>query len=203
MTRLLRLMLLPVLCLTQFGCLDTPAGNAVSADDAKPHWGRGGPRNGYIWVVYPDILAKWVREIPEIARGTPADQVIKRLGEPDCDCIAGPVTLANFIWLPYPDRGCDRWVQYIVAMDNRVEMDSSGKHFYFVPLSDASDIENITMIFDQDNHYKTYWVENPLHPSKMDAPFNPDPSTWDHDLTSLMLAGPAACTRPVVNQMTH
>jgi hypothetical protein len=70
--RLLRFMLLPVLCLTQASC-DTPAGRAVTADEdkAKPHLNRGAPRNGHPWVVYPDVLAKWAREIPEIAKGNP------------------------------------------------------------------------------------------------------------------------------------
>src|SRR5580700_9488300 len=98
--RLLRLMLLSVLCLAHVGCIDTPAGRAVTADEdkAKPHLSRGGPRNGYLWVVYPDILAQWVREIPEIGKGTSADEVIKRLGDPDQDYINAPETfLPRFV----------------------------------------------------------------------------------------------------------
>src|ERR1700722_18565139 len=94
--RLFWFMLLPIFCFMQTGCTDTPAGKAVSSDDAKPHLSRGGPRNGYLWVVYPDVLAKWVREIPEIAKGTPADEVIKRLGEPDQDYINAPETFNPF-----------------------------------------------------------------------------------------------------------
>jgi hypothetical protein len=189
---LLRLTLLPVLCVTQLGCTDTPAGKAVSADDAKPQLSRGGPRNGHPWVVYPDVLAKWVREIPEIAKGTPADEVIKRLGEPDQDYINAPETFDPFA----SDAGYDRYVVYFVAMDDA---------FKGAPVNSASylvDIESIALVFGPDNRYKTYWVDNPLHPfsvNTLSTPINPD-QIFDHDLTSLVLAGPAASTRPIVSQ---
>jgi hypothetical protein len=182
-----RLRLLPVLCLTLVGCIDTPAGKAVTADEGgeKPHLSRGCPRNGYLWVVSPDVLAKWVREIPEIAKGTSGDEVIKRLGEPDLDYICGPD--------PGPfssDAGYDRWVVYYVAMDR----DGAGI---------LNDIESIALVFGPDNRYKTFWVENPLHHHKLStipgAPITAD-QLFDHDLTSLMLAGPAACTFPTASQ---
>jgi hypothetical protein len=187
--RLLRLMLLPVLCLTHLGCTDTPAGKAVSADDAKPHLSRGGPRNGHPWVVYPDTLAKWVREMPEIAKGTPADEVIKRLGEPDEDYINAPEI---FFPVFFPDRGYDRCVLYFVAMDRFDE---------YEPISSTNlrEIESINLIFDPDNRYKTYWVENPLHPWKLNEP----PATPDQDLMSLIREGPAASTDPTVGQISH
>jgi hypothetical protein len=180
-------MLLPVLCLTQWGCTDTPAGKAASADDAELHLSRGGPRNGHPWVVYPDVLAKWVREIPEIAKGTPGDEVIKRLGEPDQDYINAPEPFGPFYF--FPDAGYDRYVLYFVAMDRWDE---------YLPISSTNliDIESIALIFGPDNRYKTYWVQNPLHPWKS----NEEPATLDQDLTSLAQAGPAACTRPTVSQ---
>jgi len=177
-----------VLCLTHVGCVDTPAGKAVTADEdkAKPHLNRGGPRNGYPWVVYPDVLANWVREIPEIAKGTPGDEVIKRLGEPDQDYICGPD--------PGPfssDAGYDRWVLYFVAMDSSTNLIA---------------IESIDLVFGPDNRYKTFWVENPLHRHNVNttpgAPITTD-ELFDHDLTSLMLAGPAASTEPTVYRAIH
>jgi hypothetical protein len=178
---LLRLTLLPVLCVTQLGCTDTPAGKAVSADHAKLHLSRGGPRNGHPWVVYPDVLAKWVREIPEIAKGTPGGEVIKRLGEPDQDYICAPETINPF----FPDAGYDRYVLYFVAMDRWSE---------YEPISPTNliNIESIDLSFGPDNRYKTYWVENPLHPWIR----NEEPATPDQDLASLTRAGPAASTRP-------
>ena len=109
-------MFLSILFLTPPGCIDTPAGKAVTADEgkAKPHLGRGGPRNGYPWVVSPEILAKWIHEIPQITKGTPGDEVIKRLGEPDGDYINAPDP-APWSW---SDRGYDRIAVYIVAMDD-------------------------------------------------------------------------------------
>lgn len=182
---LLRLTLLPVLCVTQLGCTDTPAGKAVSADHAKLHLSRGGPRNGHLWVVYPDLLAKWVREIPEIAKGTPGGEVIKRLGEPDQDYICAPETINPF----FPDAGYDRYVLYFVAMDRLDEYEPFSS-------TNLTEIESITLIFGPDNRYKTYWVENPLHHYRNDS----IDFLQDQDLTSLTQAGPAASTRPTVSQ---
>jgi hypothetical protein len=190
-------MLLPILCLTQVGC-DTPAGRAVTADEdiAKPHLSRGGPRNGHLWVVYPNILAQWVREIPEIAEGTPAEEVIKRLGEPDEDYICAPET---FFPSFFPDRGFDRWVEYYVAMDKWLDGLPNSS-------TNLTEIESIALVFGPDDRYKTYWVENPLHRRKLNtapgAPITPD-ELFDHDLTSLMRAGPAASTEPTLNQTSH
>ena len=169
--RLLRFMLLPILCLTLAGCTESPADKAVSADNAKLHLSRGGPRNGHPWVVYPDVLAKWVGEIPEIAKGTPADEVIRRLGEPDLTYVNAP----ELSWSPHADR----IATYYVAMDR------TDKNLPLSPASLAC-IESINLVFDSDGRYKSYWVDNPLH-VRNDAP--PDA---DQDLTSLLHAGPAA-----------
>jgi hypothetical protein len=90
-------------------------------------------------------------------------------------------------------------VLYFVAMD---------RWFDRLPISSTNlmDIESIDIVFGPDNRYKTYWVENPLHHHKVNttpgAPITTD-ELFDHDLTSLMLAGPAASTEPTVNQTSH
>jgi hypothetical protein len=173
----LRLMLVPVLCLAPIGCVETPAEKAMTQHDPKVHLGRGGPRNGYDWVVYPSVLAKWISETPEIAKGTPADEAMGRLGEPDMEYENAP---GIFPW----DPPGDRIVVYYVAMNRTIKT---------LPLSAAQYIESIELVFGNDNHYKGYWVDNPLHPFRLDAP-------PDRDLASLIRKGPAASTLPVVSQ---
>ena len=173
---LLRFILPPVLCLTQVGCLWTPAERALfSSDHAHAYVGRGGPRNGHDFVVYPDVLAKWVREIPEIAKGTSADEVIRRLGEPDLAYENGD----SLFW----DPSADRIAVYCVVMD-RIDT--------YEPMSSTAvlaDTESIVLIFDSHDRYKSYWVDNPSHLHR-----NSFPDDWlqDQDLTSLPHAGPAA-----------
>jgi hypothetical protein len=183
--------LLSVLCLTQVGCLETPAEKAITGNHPNAHIGRGGPRGGYPWVVYPDVLAKWIREIPQIAKGTSADDVIRRMGEPDGDYENAPV------WFFPPNPPADRCVEYFVAMDDPFK----GAPVNFP--SNLVSIESINLVFGPDNRYKTYWVENPLHHRNLNttlgAPITPD-QLFDQDLTSLMLAGPAASTRPTGGQ---
>src|SRR5580658_3804114 len=97
---LLRFILPLGLCLTQVGCTETPAERALfNSNYANAHIDRGGPRNGHDFVVYPEVLAKWVSEIPEIAMGTPADEVIRRLGEPDYAYVNAP----ELSWSPHAD----------------------------------------------------------------------------------------------------
>ena len=170
---LLQFTFLLIWCLTQTGCSETPAEKAITGNHPNAHLARGGPRNGHDFVVYPDVLAKWIREIPEIARGTSADEVIRQMGEPDLDYENGP----GIFWGP----PADRIVVYYVAMD-RLSKDE--------PLSSARYIESIDLVFDTENRYMTFWVDNPLHPCKLSAP-------PDQDLTSLILVGPAASTLPV------
>ena len=112
-----------------------------------------------------------------IAKGTPADEAMGRLGEPDMEYENAP---GIFPW----DPPGDRIVVYYVAMNRTIKT---------LPLSAAQYIESIELVFGNDNHYKGYWVDNPLHPFRLDAP-------PDRDLASLIRKGPAASTLPVVSQ---
>lgn len=174
--RVLRLMALIVLGLTAVGCVDTPAGKAVDADHAEPYYERGGPRDGYAWMVNADVLAKWVREIPQITLGTEAEEVVKRLGKPDQDYVAGGVT----IW--FSDKGYDRCLTYFVAMDRNEASELVGD-------------ECITLYFDQDNRYKSYEVDNPLHRKGNEVPATPD-----QGVARLMPARPEPSTDPATSQ---
>lgn len=169
---LLRLVLLSLLCWTQGGCTDTSADKAlVDSVGANAYIGRGGPRNGHDFVVYSDVLAKWVREIPEIPNGTPVDEVIRRLGEPDYAYVNAP----ELSWSPHADR----IAVYSVVMDRT---DKSAP----VTKKTLVDVESIDLVFDSDGRYKSYLVNNPLHAN------NYGPFDADQDLASLLNAGPAA-----------
>jgi hypothetical protein len=139
--QLLRFVFLPILCLTQTACIETPAERDATGGDPNVHLTRGGPRNGYDFVVSRDILARWISEIPEITKGTLPPEVIGRLGKPDEDFAEGP-------WnQPCPGR-C---LVYFVAV------------YRFGDAGDYS--EEINLEFDPNNHYVGYGLQIPFHRS--------------------------------------
>jgi hypothetical protein len=142
--RLLAFMFRPILCLMLIGCTETPAEKDQTGMHPEAHLSRGGPRNRYGFVVSPDVLKKWIREIPEVTKGIPADEVIGRLGEPDED-------YADFIKGNFFSPVTGRTLVYDVAVYR---------------FGDAGDYnEEIHMEFDPNNRYMSYWVKTPFHPS--------------------------------------
>jgi hypothetical protein len=135
--RQLQLMILTGFCLMHLGCglIDltvTPAEKAATGDHPNAHLSRGGPRNGYDFIISPSERARWIREIPQIAKGTSVDEVIRRLGEPDQDDvnfehIFGPVsgrTLTYYLAIYrviYSSVGKDQLVMLLFSRDNRFE----------------------------------------------------------------------------------
>jgi len=150
--RLLQIMAMVAVCSLQPGCfMPTPASVAATGDHPNAHVGRGGPRNGYDFVVTPEVLKKWIREVPQIAKGTPADEVIKRFGEPDDD-------YPLFAGFGAPYRG--RTLTYLVA-GSRVNNQGLWPD------------EAIRLVFDNFYHYENYWVESHWMPM-----YNADLSEW-------------------------
>jgi hypothetical protein len=134
--RPLLLMILTGFCLMHAGCTLTPAEKAVTGEHPNAHLGRGGPRNGYDFIISPNERAVWIREIPQIDKGTSADEVIRRLGEPDHDWLDfvvgfGPVTGRSLI--------------YYVAI-YRVGNSTEGMDQY------------IDLEFDPNNRFYSYWL---------------------------------------------
>lgn len=169
-TRLLQLTILTGCCLMHAGCTLTPAEKEVTGEHPNAHLSRGGPRNGYDFIISPDERARWIREIPQIAKGTSADEVIRRLGEPDQDELDfvvgfGPVT--------------GRYLTYYLAIyrtgDVTMGLDQS-----------------VMLKFGSDNRFEYYMV--------IAAPIPPLDLGINYDLSKLPDLGSAASTGPAISQ---